>query len=87
MQLEHDNILKFYGIVEGFGLLPALVSPWMENGSLDNYLTKQSTSLSMEEVSSMVRNVPKKTSRSDKSSVNADSRWPPLLCINNLILP
>ncbi|OAX32210.1 kinase-like protein [Rhizopogon vinicolor AM-OR11-026] len=32
---NHGNILKFLGIVEGFGPLPALVSPWMENGSLD----------------------------------------------------
>ncbi|KAG0701066.1 kinase-like domain-containing protein [Suillus ampliporus] len=36
--LTHDNILTFNGIIDGFGLLPALVSPWMENGSLDSYL-------------------------------------------------
>ncbi|KAG1721984.1 kinase-like domain-containing protein [Suillus paluster] len=36
--LVHDNILTFNGIIDGFGLLPALVSPWMENGSLDVYL-------------------------------------------------
>ncbi|OJA14538.1 hypothetical protein AZE42_11077 [Rhizopogon vesiculosus] len=45
IDLDHDNILKFLGIVEDFGLLPALVSPWMENGSLDDYL-KQHTDLS-----------------------------------------
>ncbi|OJA20615.1 hypothetical protein AZE42_12457 [Rhizopogon vesiculosus] len=38
IDLDHDNILKFLGIVEGFGPLPALVAPWMENGSLDRYL-------------------------------------------------
>ncbi|KAG1799057.1 kinase-like domain-containing protein, partial [Suillus variegatus] len=38
--LEHDNILTFNGVVDGFGPLPALVSPWMENGSLDYYLKR-----------------------------------------------
>ncbi|KAG1882474.1 kinase-like domain-containing protein [Suillus subluteus] len=36
--LAHENILIFHGIIERFGLLPALVSPSMENGSLDSYL-------------------------------------------------
>ncbi|KAG1730478.1 kinase-like domain-containing protein [Suillus lakei] len=39
--LEHDNILTLNGVIDGFGLLPALVSPWMENGSLDSYLKKR----------------------------------------------
>ncbi|KAG1720885.1 kinase-like protein, partial [Suillus lakei] len=39
--LEHDNILTFNGVIDGFGLLPALVSPWMENWSLDSYLKKR----------------------------------------------
>lgn len=38
IDLKHVNILEFHGIVEGFGLLPALVAPWIENGSLDSYL-------------------------------------------------
>ncbi|KAG1799065.1 kinase-like domain-containing protein [Suillus variegatus] len=38
--LEHENILTFIGVVDGFGPLPALVSPWMENGSLDDYLKR-----------------------------------------------
>ncbi|OAX33319.1 kinase-like protein [Rhizopogon vinicolor AM-OR11-026] len=38
--LSHDNILSFEGIVDDFGRLPALVSPWMENGSLNVYLKK-----------------------------------------------
>ncbi|KAG1719388.1 kinase-like domain-containing protein [Suillus lakei] len=40
MQLEHDYILPFEGvtIAAEFGPLPALISPWMEEGSLDNYL-------------------------------------------------
>ncbi|KAG1799066.1 kinase-like domain-containing protein [Suillus variegatus] len=42
MQLEHDHILPFEGVTfaEEFGPLPALVSPWMEEGSLENYLRR-----------------------------------------------
>ncbi|KAG2070495.1 hypothetical protein BDR04DRAFT_1099983 [Suillus decipiens] len=39
--LEHENILTFNGVIDGFGSLPAQVSPSMKNGSHDNYL-KQS---------------------------------------------
>jgi hypothetical protein len=40
--LSHDYILPFFGITEtdGFGRLPALVSLWMENGSLTDYLKR-----------------------------------------------
>jgi len=38
MQLSHDHILPFEGITNDFGPLPALVSLWMENGSLSDYL-------------------------------------------------
>ncbi|OJA16720.1 hypothetical protein AZE42_11911 [Rhizopogon vesiculosus] len=40
IKLSHDNILSFEGIVDNFGQLPALVSPWMENESLNVYLKK-----------------------------------------------
>jgi serine/threonine protein kinase len=38
--LSHDHILPFLGITmrDDFGRLPALVSPWMENRSLGDYL-------------------------------------------------
>ncbi|OJA11925.1 hypothetical protein AZE42_06147 [Rhizopogon vesiculosus] len=52
ISLNHDNILKLHGIVEGFGLLPALVSPWIENGSLDSYL-RQHIDLSKDETLKM----------------------------------
>jgi len=39
-QLEHDRILPLYGITYGFGPVPAIVSPWMDNGSLSTYLDK-----------------------------------------------
>ena len=41
MQLSHDYILPFEGITDDFGSLPALVSLWMENGSLKDYLKRE----------------------------------------------
>ncbi|KAG2108161.1 kinase-like domain-containing protein [Suillus discolor] len=48
IQLEHDHILPLEGVTfaEEFGLLPALVSPWMEEGSLDEYLKRKFSKLS-----------------------------------------
>ncbi|KAG1794306.1 kinase-like domain-containing protein [Suillus subaureus] len=48
IQLEHDHILPLEGvtIAEEFGPLPALVSPWMEEGSLDDYLKREFSRLS-----------------------------------------
>lgn len=40
-RLEHPNVLPFYGIcVELFKPQLALISPWMENGSLTSYLRR-----------------------------------------------
>jgi serine/threonine protein kinase len=41
IRLSHDNILPLEGVTEGFGPLPALVTPWMENGSLNDYLRRE----------------------------------------------
>ncbi|KIK35701.1 hypothetical protein CY34DRAFT_32641, partial [Suillus luteus UH-Slu-Lm8-n1] len=56
IQLLHDNILPLEGVTEGFGPLPAFVSLWMEEGSLDGYL-KREVGLSWERKLSMVRDV------------------------------
>jgi hypothetical protein len=40
-QLRHSNILPFIGLSKSIFLentLPALVSPWMDNGSLRDYV-------------------------------------------------
>ncbi|KAF9227031.1 kinase-like protein [Gyrodon lividus] len=37
-RLSHTNIVPFLGITCNFGPLPAMVSPWYENGSLSAYL-------------------------------------------------
>ncbi|KAJ8587881.1 kinase-like protein, partial [Rhizopogon salebrosus TDB-379] len=39
-QLKHRNLLPLMGITRGFGPLPALVSPWMHNGSLTMLLDR-----------------------------------------------
>jgi serine/threonine protein kinase len=38
LKLEHENIVPLWGVTDEFGSLPALVSPWLENGSLTAYL-------------------------------------------------
>lgn len=38
LELHHDNLLPIFGMTLGFGPLPALVCPWMENGTLTRYL-------------------------------------------------
>jgi hypothetical protein len=44
--LHHKNILRFFGTTSGFGPLPAFVTPWMEHGSLTNYLSLEFFNLS-----------------------------------------
>ncbi|KAG2096976.1 uncharacterized protein F5147DRAFT_372368 [Suillus discolor] len=54
--LSHDNILPLEGVTEGFGPLPALVTLWMENGSLEDCLRRE-VGLSWERKLSMVREI------------------------------
>ncbi|KAG1737455.1 kinase-like domain-containing protein [Suillus lakei] len=37
-QLQHPNLLPLLGFSYDFGLFPAMVSPWIHNGTLDTYL-------------------------------------------------
>ncbi|KAG2033961.1 kinase-like domain-containing protein [Suillus americanus] len=56
IRLSHDNILPLEGVTEGFGPLPAFVAPWMENGTLNDYLRRE-VGLSREKKLTMVREV------------------------------
>ncbi|KAG1808531.1 kinase-like domain-containing protein [Suillus variegatus] len=56
MRLLHDNVLPLEGITEEFGPLPAFVTPWMENGTLEDYLGRE-VGLSWERKLSMVREI------------------------------
>jgi serine/threonine protein kinase len=46
LKLEHENIVPLWGVTNDFGSLPALVSPWLENGALTEYLHRKHEMLS-----------------------------------------
>jgi hypothetical protein len=41
LRLEHRNIVHFYGTTSGFSVLPALITAWMPNGTLTEYVDRQ----------------------------------------------
>ncbi|KAF9220662.1 hypothetical protein BS17DRAFT_311708 [Gyrodon lividus] len=45
-RLKHLNILPLFGVTFGFGPLPALVCPWMDNGTITGHLEAQGEHLS-----------------------------------------
>ncbi|KAG2348239.1 kinase-like protein [Suillus weaverae] len=46
-QLHHKILLPLLGFSHEFGLLPAMVSPWIHNGSLTTYLERHFTELTI----------------------------------------
>ncbi|KAG2060084.1 kinase-like protein [Suillus hirtellus] len=46
LKLGHPNIIPLFGVADGFGSLPALVLPWLENGALTGYLQREHETLS-----------------------------------------
>ncbi|KAG1798760.1 kinase-like domain-containing protein, partial [Suillus variegatus] len=48
-QLHHDNLLPLLGFSHEFGLLPAMVSPWIHNGSLTTYLEHYFTEMTIKQ--------------------------------------
>jgi hypothetical protein len=48
-QLRHENLLPLLGFSRDFGPLPAMVSPWVHNGSLTTYLEHHFTELTIEQ--------------------------------------
>jgi len=57
--LEHDHILPLEGVTvaEEFGPLPALVCPWMEEGSLEGYLQREFAGMSDPRKRELIRQV------------------------------
>ncbi|KIJ09596.1 hypothetical protein PAXINDRAFT_102218 [Paxillus involutus ATCC 200175] len=43
--LDHVNIIPLFGTTMNFGRFPAMVCPWLENGSLTSYLERRHDSL------------------------------------------
>jgi hypothetical protein len=44
-RLKHDCILPLWGVAYKFGLLPAMVCPWVGNGALTGFLERQQDKL------------------------------------------
>ncbi|KAG2036693.1 kinase-like domain-containing protein [Suillus americanus] len=44
-QLHHENVLPLYGIAHDFGHFPSLVTPWVDEGSLNDYIANHHLSL------------------------------------------
>lgn len=57
LKLEHKNIVPLWGVVDGFGSLPALVSPWLENGALTGYLQRKHEMLSYNQKFALLEDV------------------------------
>jgi serine/threonine protein kinase len=56
-QLHHENLLPLLGFTHKFGPLPAMVSPWLHNGSLTTYLEHHFTELTIEQKLRILRQV------------------------------
>ncbi|KAG1853467.1 kinase-like domain-containing protein [Suillus subalutaceus] len=56
-QLEHANLLPFLGITQGFGSLPAIVSPWMHKGSLTMLLERDFQQLTLTRMLQILKDV------------------------------
>ena len=54
MELRHTNILPLFGTTWGFGPLPAIVCPWLDNGTLTSYLERRGAELEIRRILSLV---------------------------------
>lgn len=61
-QLHHENLLPLLGFSHEFGLLPAMVSPWIHNGSLTTYLEHNFTEMTIEQKLRILRQIAAATS-------------------------
>ncbi|KAG1828755.1 kinase-like protein [Suillus subalutaceus] len=57
LKLKHDNIVPLWGVTDGAGSVPALVSPWLENGALTGFLQWKHETLSSSEKIALLRDV------------------------------
>lgn len=54
LTLKHINVLPLLGTTAGFGRFPAMVCPWVDNGSLTTYLEDHYDKLSVVEILTLV---------------------------------
>lgn len=55
--LDHENIVPLWGVARQFGVLPALVSPWLRNGALNDYLQTKHKELNDGQQFALLRDV------------------------------
>ena len=55
MKLNHTNVLPLFGTTSGFGPFPAMVCPWLENGTLTSYLERYGADLEILRILTLVR--------------------------------
>jgi hypothetical protein len=53
-RLKHDCILPLWGVASNFGPYPAMVCPWLDNGTLTGFLERQEDILSSRDKFSIV---------------------------------
>ena len=53
--LSHNNVLSLFGTTSGFGPFPAMVCPWLENGTLTSYLERCGAGLEILRILALVR--------------------------------
>ncbi|KAG2140933.1 kinase-like domain-containing protein [Suillus bovinus] len=56
-ELKHANLLPCLGITQGFGPLPAIVSPWMHKGSLTMFLERDFQQLTLTRMLQILKDV------------------------------
>ncbi|KAG1798754.1 kinase-like domain-containing protein [Suillus variegatus] len=56
-KLKHANLLPLLGITQGFGPLPAIVSPWMNKGSLTMLLERDFQQLTLTRMLQILKDV------------------------------
>ncbi|KAG1897526.1 kinase-like domain-containing protein, partial [Suillus fuscotomentosus] len=57
LTLNHENIVPLWGVARLFGVLPALVLPWLKNGTLTEYLQNRHKELSRGQQFALLRDV------------------------------
>ncbi|KAG1778245.1 kinase-like domain-containing protein, partial [Suillus placidus] len=55
--LKHANLLPLLGVTQGFGPLPAIVSPWMPKGSLTMLLERDFQQLTLTQMLQILKDV------------------------------
>lgn len=57
LELEHQNLVRFYGLTSSFGVFPALVTAWMSQGILTTYLDSQYALLDLQQKFSLANDI------------------------------